>query len=309
MKITIKKAEKEDLKRILEIQHLAFQKEAADFHNFNMGPMRQTLADLEKEFETFTFLKALDEKGEIIGSSRGYVKDRTSYIDKTFVHPDYQGQGAGTKMIAVLEKMNPAPRYEIYASIRCPQNIKLYERLGFVRFRETHMENNGHVYMEKLVSAVPDMRRTEREVKSFDDIADILKRCDTVRIGIQGAEYPYVVPVSFGMEVHGAVITIYFHGARSGYKNGLLAENSKVCVEGDIFSKVEPTDYGITTRYESVIGFGTTEMVGEEEKIHGLQTILDHYGYSEYPVGRCKGLKMSTLYKVTLTRITGKRNL
>jgi len=62
-----------------------------------------------------------------------------------------QGKGIGTQLIRALEFINKAPRYEINASIRCPKNISLYEYLGFIRFRETKTENNGFVYLEKLV--------------------------------------------------------------------------------------------------------------------------------------------------------------
>lgn len=142
----IKPAEYEDLERILEIQYLAFQKEAEEYNDFEIEPLQQTLSDLENEFYRFTFLKAIDDSGCIIGSTRGYIKENTSYIGKTFVHPDYQGQGIGTQLIHTLEQINSAPRYEINASIRCPQNIKLYEHLGFKRFKEIQTENNGFVY-------------------------------------------------------------------------------------------------------------------------------------------------------------------
>lgn len=111
--------------------------------------MQQAIEDLEKEFQSFTYLKAIDDNGLIIGSTRGHIEGNTSYIGKTFVYPDYQGKGIGTKMIRMLEEINKAPRYEINASIRCPQNIRLYVRLGYVRFKETKTENNGFVYLEK----------------------------------------------------------------------------------------------------------------------------------------------------------------
>ena len=150
MDIQIKLAEKEDLQAILEIQYLAFQKEAREYSDFNIEPLQQTVDNLEEEIKTFTFLKALDELGKIIGSTRGYIKDGTSYIGKTFVHPDFQGQGIGSKMITELERMNHASRYEINSSIRCPQNIRLYEYLGFKKFKETKTEDNGFVYLEKF---------------------------------------------------------------------------------------------------------------------------------------------------------------
>lgn len=43
------------------------------------------------------------------------------------------------------------------------------------------------------------MRRKEREVTNLKDIVDILTRCDTIRIGMQGEIHHYVVPVSFGV--------------------------------------------------------------------------------------------------------------
>ena len=109
------------------------------------------------------------------------------------------------------------------------------------------------------------MRRKEREIQDRQEIFDVLRRCDTVRIGIMGEKYPYVVPVSFGMEVVDDKAVIYFHCARQGMKLDLLAKNNNVCVEGDIFIKIEPTAHGITARYESVIGFGTCNFVEDPE--------------------------------------------
>ncbi len=35
------------------------------------------------------------------------------------------------------------------------------------------------------------MRRKDREIKNRDEIFDILKRCDTIKIAMHGAVYPY----------------------------------------------------------------------------------------------------------------------
>lgn len=154
------------------------------------------------------------------------------------------------------------------------------------------------------------MRRKDREVQNICEIFDILKRCDTIRIGIHGDTHPYVVPVSFGAEMADGKPVVYFHCARQGMKLDLLSNNAFVCVEGDIFIGVETTEKGITTRYESVIGFGECRFVTDREEIvHGLQLLTEHYGYREYPLDRCRGLENLLVGKIVLSEITGKRNL
>ncbi len=154
------------------------------------------------------------------------------------------------------------------------------------------------------------MRRKDREVTDQKEIFDILNRCDTVRIAMQGGKYPYVVPVSFGAEMQDGKPVIYFHCARQGLKVDLLKEKPAVCVEGDIFLKIETTDHGITTRYESVIGFGECRFLTDPEEIlHGLKVLTEHYGYYDYSLESCRSLQYIFVGKIVLDEITGKRNL
>ena len=100
-----------------------------------------------------------------------------------------------------------------------------------------------------------------------------------------GEVYPYRVHVLFGTEVVENKIVIYFHCAQKGTKIELLKENPHVCVEGEIFMQIEKTAHGITARYESIIGFGECTFVSEQEEIiHGMKLITEHYGYEKYPV-------------------------
>lgn len=153
------------------------------------------------------------------------------------------------------------------------------------------------------------MRRKEREV-SRREAVDILSRCDTVRIAMQGEGRPYVVPVSFGMEMQGDTPVLYVHCAREGMKLDLLRSNPQVCVEGDIFRGVEKTAHGITTRYESAIGFGVCrEAQDEAEVMKGLSLLTARYGYADYPLDRCRGVNNLRMLVIPLEEITGKRNL
>jgi nitroimidazol reductase NimA-like FMN-containing flavoprotein (pyridoxamine 5'-phosphate oxidase superfamily) len=55
-------------------------------------------------------------------------------------------------------------------------------------------------------------------------------------------------------------ICLYFHGARAGRKYGLLAQDRRVCVEGDLcHGFVENGHGGVTCNYESFIGYGRAD--------------------------------------------------
>lgn len=151
------------------------------------------------------------------------------------------------------------------------------------------------------------MRRKDREITDIDQIFDILQRCDTIRLGIYGNEYPYVVPLSFGCEMKDGTITVYFHGAKEGLKHELLAANPNVCVEADIFKGYVGTGNGTTTDYESVIGFGRAEICEDEEAVHGIELLTEHCGIHGFDGKTCIMLGITRINKVTITEITGKK--
>lgn len=154
------------------------------------------------------------------------------------------------------------------------------------------------------------MRKINREVKDLKDIKEILNSCQTIRIGINGSDYPYVVPVSFGFEENGeGKIVIYFHGAGMGHKHDLLARDNRVCVEADIlYGYVDLPQGSVTADYKSVIGFGTAERVdGYEEKVRGLRLLLEHCGTPGYSAEECALRAITVVYRVTLSEITGKQ--
>lgn len=146
----IKKAEKNDLKEILDLQYLAYQSEAKLFNDPDIPPLRQTLEDVVSEYQNGIILKAVDENNVIIGSVRGYCENGTVYIGKLMVHPDKQGQGLGTKLLLEMEKQYPNKRYELFTSSRSEKNIALYQRLGYKIFNEEQITDElEFVYLEK----------------------------------------------------------------------------------------------------------------------------------------------------------------
>ena len=146
----ITRASEEDLQEILELQHLAYQSEAALFGRQDIQPLTETLDELAEEYKAGTVLKMVDENGKIIGSVRGKEADGTLYIGKLMVHPDHQRKGYGRKLVTAIEECFPGRRYELFTSTRSIQNIRLYESLGYKKFDERDADGEiRFVYLEK----------------------------------------------------------------------------------------------------------------------------------------------------------------
>lgn len=154
------------------------------------------------------------------------------------------------------------------------------------------------------------MRRAEREITDKQEIFDVLRRCDTLRIAMQDEAAPYIVPVSFGLEIVDGQAVVYFHCAQAGRKLDLMRAHPRVCVEGDVYLGIERTALGITTRYESVIGTGVCRFLSAPDDIlHGLKLLTEHYGYFDYPLECCARLAHLLVGRIALDEISGKRNL
>lgn len=147
----IVRAEKRDLQNILDLQYLAYQSEARLFDSQDIPPLKQTLTDVEDEYQKGIIIKALDEDKTIIGSVRAFCDNGTVYIGKLMVHPSKQGQGIGTRLLIEMEKQYPNQRYELFTSTKSEKNIALYQKLGYKSFAEEQVtEELRFVYMEKV---------------------------------------------------------------------------------------------------------------------------------------------------------------
>jgi len=148
--IEIVSAEETDLPTILQIQHIAFQEEAEAFNDYAIEPLLQTMDDLLREFSYRTFLKAVYYK-KIIGSVRVHNDRDTVYIGKLMVHPDYQNQGLGRRLLRAAECLFPHARYELSVAKRMDKNTMLYTHCGYCQFKEVQDESGRiFIYMQKL---------------------------------------------------------------------------------------------------------------------------------------------------------------
>lgn len=122
------------------------------------------------------------------------------------------------------------------------------------------------------------MRRTDREIKDFSQIVEIMKRCKVCHVSFAD-EYPYVVPLNFGMKVEGEEITIYFHGAGTGRKHDLIRQNNKVGFVMENMLSVLTYDIACKSvaEYESVMGYGEIEYIDGKKKEDALQFLMSQY--------------------------------
>jgi ribosomal protein S18 acetylase RimI-like enzyme len=127
----IAQAELRDAPAILELQRLCFRSEAELNHDFNIPPLTQTLAELDRQFVTHRILK-ISVDGEIVGSVRAIMAGDTCKIGRLIVHPKFQRQGLGSQLMRRIESEFPwAARFEIFTGSRSTGNLRLYEHLGY----------------------------------------------------------------------------------------------------------------------------------------------------------------------------------
>lgn len=152
------------------------------------------------------------------------------------------------------------------------------------------------------------MRRKDREIKDFDEMIEIIKKCDVCRIAMNDGDTPYIVPLNFGLDVQGNQVFLYFHCAMEGKKLDLLNKNNRVTFEMDCGHNLilYKERMSCTMGYESVIGHGVMEIVSEEEKFEGLKILMRHYHAEDFKFNTDM-MKVTTVLKMRVTDMTGKR--
>lgn len=152
------------------------------------------------------------------------------------------------------------------------------------------------------------MRRGDREVREFSDILAIIERCDVCRLALNDAEYPYIVPLNFGVKVtDSGTVELYFHGACAGTKIDLIAKDNRASFEMDCgHNLLADTESGVCTmEYQSVIGRGHIEIVPDEEKYEALSILMKHYYADPFPINKAVTQK-TAVFKLVVESMTGK---
>ncbi len=151
------------------------------------------------------------------------------------------------------------------------------------------------------------MRRSDREVKEFEDIVAIMEKCDVCRIALNNNGYPYILPLNFGMCIKEGKIALYFHGAMEGTKYDLIEKDNRASFEMDCSHRlVTDAERGYCTMdYESVIGQGHIEMLSDDEKYNALCSIMQHYHQDAFVFDQA-AMPRTKVFKLVVENVTGK---
>ncbi|WP_101876818.1 GNAT family N-acetyltransferase [Lachnoclostridium edouardi] len=124
---------------------------AADYSKPQLNAWATGKVDLEKWNSSFqehnSFVVIEDEI--IVGF--GDI-DKTGYLDRLYVHRDYQGKGVGRMLCAKLEQMVPGGKITVHASITAKP---FFEKRGYKLIKKQEVERQGifltNFIMEKQV--------------------------------------------------------------------------------------------------------------------------------------------------------------
>jgi uncharacterized protein len=153
------------------------------------------------------------------------------------------------------------------------------------------------------------MRRTDREISEIKEVEKIIQSSDVCRIAIANDNLPYIVTMNFGY-TNDSQPSLYFHCADEGKKLDMIRRNNYVCFEMDtdhnLYRGERGCDWGMS--FKSVLGYGRIELVtGKEERIHGLNCIMKHYGGEGEYVYHDKTFERTTILKLEILEMTGKK--
>ncbi len=153
------------------------------------------------------------------------------------------------------------------------------------------------------------MRKKEREVIDTNEIESIIKKVDTCRIALIDGDLPYIVALNFGYKP-GKPAVLYFHCANTGRKLDVIAKNNTACFQMDVDHELVTTKKacGYSMKFKSIVGYGKIHKVLEKEKkIEGLNYIMKQYSDKDNFHYEDKMLDVTTILKLEIDQITGKK--
>ena len=150
------------------------------------------------------------------------------------------------------------------------------------------------------------MRRKDREIWDLDQLEDILKECDAVRIAAQDEAGLFIVPMNFGYQDG----VIYLHSGSTGSSIDMLAKNNRVCitfsVDHELVFQHPKVACSYRMRAKSVICRGRVNFIEDlEEKREALNILMRHYSSREF-VYSDPAVRNVKIWEIPIENVTAK---
>jgi len=159
------------------------------------------------------------------------------------------------------------------------------------------------------------MRQSQREIIEVGELEQVLANSQVCHLAINKAnEAPYLVALNYGFDFDARErsLVLWFHCADQGLKLDLLRAEPLVGfqlesrVELDQGSGTQACDWGM--KYESIVGEGRVEIIEQrEQRLHGLNCLMRHYGGSGLPFIE-QALDRTVVLRLDAHNFTGKRS-
>ena len=154
MSVTLRKAEREDLQKIWQMQVEAFKGLLAKYQDYDMSPAAEGIDKIVARFEqpwtTYFFIEA---EGVDVGAIRVVdMKDGSrKRISPLWIMEEHRGKGYAQDAIRAVEAIYGEHHWELDTILQEEGNLHLYEKMGYHRTGRADKINERMdiVYYEK----------------------------------------------------------------------------------------------------------------------------------------------------------------
>ncbi len=143
-----------DAGELLTLQRAAYVPEAQHYRDPDLPPLTETLDELRAALTSPDVVAlGIRDAGRLVAAVRLRFADDVAHLGRLVVVPDLQGQGLGSRLLRACEDALPAGIGEIrlFTGSDSGPTVRLYERFGYVRERETDAGTHRLVHLVKRI--------------------------------------------------------------------------------------------------------------------------------------------------------------
>lgn len=149
----IRRLTEADSGELLTLQRAAYVTEAQHYRDAELPPLLESLMQTDAALRSPEVIAiGVRDAGRLVGAVRLRLDDGVAHLGRLVVAPDRQGEGIGSALLRACENALPAEAREIrlFTDSDSGPTIRLYERFGYVRERETPAGTHSLVHLTKV---------------------------------------------------------------------------------------------------------------------------------------------------------------